>query len=519
MTASPLLELERVTKSFGPMRALDEVSLTVEAGEVHAVLGENGAGKSTLIKVMAGVHQPDEGEIRLDGRRRRLTHPRQAQEAGISVVYQEFSLLGDRTVAQNIFVGREPRRAGVVDVGRMRRQTDQLLCELDIADKVRPDTVVRRLPVALQQMVEIAKALSFDARVVVMDEPTAALSPAESEALFGRIRALVERDVAVVYVSHRLPEVFALADRITVLRDGRLVGTRDIADTDVDDVVSMMVGRELGDLFPPPATPDEVGDVAYEVVAGGNGRLAAIDLTLRRGEIVGVGGLEGAGQAELVAAVFGLDPFTTGTVAVQGRPTTIGSPRAAIDAGIGLVPADRKQDGLVLGASISDNVALPARSVRSVRSRITGALHDLARAVMERLDLRARSLAQPVHHLSGGNQQKVSLGRWVASDASILVLHEPTRGIDIQAKALTHAALRDLARSGSAVLVVSSDLPELVGLSDRVIVMRDGRFVGKLAHGCSEDEVMALAVHRPADDGPHDSTTGPIVDDPVAAGP
>lgn len=504
----PLLEFKSVTKRFGPLTVLDGVSFDVRPGEVHAVMGENGAGKSTLIKVLAGVHRADGGTITYDGRDGQFDHPRQAQEAGVSVVYQEFSLLVERTVAQNIYLGREPRtHLGLVDRRAMHASTKELLARLRISDRVRPDTVVRDLPVALQQMVEIAKALSFDARVVVMDEPTAALSPAESEALFDRIRELVERDVAVVYVSHRMPEVFALSDRITVLRDGVHVGTRPTADLDVDDVVSMMVGRPLDDLFPSVATADEIGEERLALRAAGNRSLDALDLVVRSGEIVGVGGLEGAGQAELAQALFGVVPFDRGAVEIDGESVRFRSPRDAIAAGVALVPSDRKQEGLVLGLSINDNIALPARSVRSVKGRIAGSMYELARRVMAAFDLRARSLAQPVGTLSGGNQQKVSIGRWVVSGCGILVLHEPTRGIDIQAKALTHEKIRELARDGAAVVVISSDLPELIGLSDRIVVMRDGAFVGELAHGCGESDVMRLAVHD-ADSSTRDQDAG-----------
>ena len=496
---SPLLEVEGISKRFGPVVALDGVSVDVKPGEVHAVVGENGAGKSTLIKILAAVYRPDAGTMSYRSEPYTFNHPRQAQLAGISVVYQEFSLLPERTVAENIYLGREPRnRVGLVDRTRMNSDTGDLLAELHVADKIRPDTQVKRLPVALQQMVEIAKALSFDSQIVIMDEPTAALTPTESESLFERIGYLTERGVGILYVSHRMPEVFRLADRVTVLRDGQHVGTKAVSELSAGEVVSMMVGRELDELFPDVAIPEELGDLALEIRDAGSDALSDLNLSVRRGEIVGIGGLEGAGQQNLAEALFGLDPLSTGSVRVNGVQQRLDSPQAAIDAGIGYVPADRKQEGLILGMSVRQNLSVPWWALKTVRQRVTDK-DERGRRTMQRLDLRASSMSQKVSELSGGNQQKVSIGKWVVSDAEVLVLHEPTRGIDIQAKALTHEALRQLARDGRAIVVISSDLPELIGLCDRIVVMRDGRFVGELPHGSTEDEVMRLAVEVDAE--------------------
>jgi ABC-type sugar transport system ATPase subunit len=490
----PLLQMRGITKSFFGVPVLDAVDLDVMAGEVHAVVGENGAGKSTLMKILVGAYQPDEGSILLDGEEVRFSHPRQAQERGVSIIYQEFNLLPERTVAQNIFLGREPARGPLVDNRAMEEATAKLLAELGVEGTILPDTPVRELPVAQQQTVEIAKALSFEARILVMDEPTAALSPHEVDALFERVRLLQERGLAVLYISHRMKEIFELSRRITVLKDGRKVDTVASDSVRPGELVRMMVGRELDHYFPPRATAGEIGPVRLQVRGGAIGKLHDINLEVRAGEIVGLAGLAGAGRTEVARAIFGVEPFTSGVVELNGKPIRIRSPRQAIRAGIGFLTEDRKLEGLVLPQSVRDNALLALRSLGRARveerpGRAAPSVLDLAR----RVELRAASLEQEVRYLSGGNQQKVVLAKWLATRAQILIFDEPTRGIDVGAKAGIHELMRELARAGAAILMISSELPEVIGMSDRILVMRDGTIAGELPPGASEAQIMLLA--------------------------
>jgi ABC-type sugar transport system ATPase subunit len=490
----PLLQMRGITKSFFGVPVLDAVDLDVMAGEVHAVVGENGAGKSTLMKILVGAYQPDEGSILLDGEEVRFSHPRQAQERGVSIIYQEFNLLPERTVAQNIFLGREPARGPLVDNRAMEEATAKLLAELGVEGTILPDTPVRELPVAQQQTVEIAKALSFEARILVMDEPTAALSPHEVDALFERVRLLQERGLTVLYISHRLKEIFELSRRITVLKDGRKVDTVASDSVRPGELVRMMVGRELDHYFPPRAAAGEIGPVRLQVRGGAIGKLHDINLEVRAGEIVGLAGLAGAGRTEVARAIFGVEPFTSGVVELNGKPIRIRSPRQAIRAGIGFLTEDRKLEGLVLPQSVRDNALLALRSLGRARveerpGRAAPSVLDLAR----RVELRAASLEQEVRYLSGGNQQKVVLAKWLATRAQILIFDEPTRGIDVGAKAGIHELMRELARAGAAILMISSELPEVIGMSDRILVMRDGTIAGELPPGASEAQIMLLA--------------------------
>jgi len=413
----------------------------------------------------------------------------------VSIIYQEFNLLPERSVAQNIFVGREPVKGLIIDRRRMEEETAGLLADLGVARSISPRRVVGKLSVAQQQTVEIAKALSFDARILMMDEPTAALSPYEVEALFERVRILQARGLAVLYISHRLEEIMALSGRVTVLKDGQKVGTVATGETSTGKLVSMMVGRELDHYFPPKATPEEVGEAALTVENGGNERLHDINLTLRRGEVVGVAGLEGAGRTELARAIFGADPFTSGRVTLAGRDVAMRSPRTAIRQGIGFLTEDRKSEGLVLIQSIRDNALL---GIRALGAQLSGrgengdkgsSLHSLARSV----DLRAAGLYQEVRYLSGGNQQKVVLMKWLATRAKLLIFDEPTRGIDVGAKAGIHELMRELARDGAAILMISSELPEVIGMSDRILAMREGSIAGELPPGSDEASIMTLA--------------------------
>ncbi|HWV23215.1 MAG TPA: sugar ABC transporter ATP-binding protein [Thermomicrobiales bacterium] len=487
----PLLALRGIGKSFPGVRALHDVDLDVHAGEVHALMGENGAGKSTLMKVVSGVYQPDAGYILLDGEPVSFHHPREAQERGINIIHQEFNLLPDRTVAQNIFLGREPKKGWLVDARAMDEETQKLLDYLGAGRSISPRTLVGRLSVAQQQTVEIAKALSFQSRIVVMDEPTASLASAEVDALFERVRALQETGIAFVYISHRLDEIRKITQRLTVLKDGELVGTGLTSDFSTAQIVSMMVGRELSDYYPPYGDPATFGEPVLTIDGGGNDEIRDIDLAIRAGEIVGIAGLEGSGRTELARAIFGVDPFTRGEMSLQGAVVRFGHPRQAIGAGIGFLSEDRKSEGLVLNASILDNTLLAVRSVVG-RSR-AGSSRSAVANEARRVDLRASGLHQETRFLSGGNQQKVVLMKWLSTGSRLFIFDEPTRGIDVGAKAGIHELMRNLANAGAAILMISSELPEVIGMSDRIVVMRRRTFAGELPAGSSEDAIMAMA--------------------------
>jgi ABC-type sugar transport system ATPase subunit len=493
MDATPLLEMRRITKAFLGSVVLEDVDLDCRAGEVHAVVGENGAGKSTLMKVLAGAYQPDGGEILIDGEPRSFHHPIDAQAAGVTIIYQDFNLLPGRTVAENVFVGREPARFGLVDRGRMEADTARLLAEIG-ERSFSPRSRVGDLSVAQQQVVELVKARSLDARILVMDEPTAALADEETAALLELVRRLRDGGLAILYISHRLREVFAAADRVTVLKDGRRVDTLPVTATTPEQLVAKMVGRELDGYTPPRAEPSELGQVRLAVRGGGNHFLSGIDLEVRAGEIVGIAGLQGAGRTELARAMFGADPFTEGTVEIDGVVRRPRSPRDGIAAGLGFLTEDRKDEGLALGQSVRDNTLLGLRALRGWRRRGQGRTRTtLVDELTRSTELRARSLHQEVRFLSGGNQQKVVLAKWLALEPGALLFDEPTRGIDVGAKAAVHELMRQLARSGRAVVMISSELPELIGMSDRILVMHEGRIAGELPGGATEQQVIALA--------------------------
>ncbi|WP_422739790.1 sugar ABC transporter ATP-binding protein [Micromonospora sp. WMMD729] len=489
---APLLALRGIGKSFLGVRVLGDVDLDVAPGEVHAVVGENGAGKSTLMKIVSGGYAPDEGTIEFAGQPRAFHGPRDAQRAGVGIIHQEFNLLPERTVAENVYLGHEPLRRGLVDRRAMLDRTRELLTS--IGETALPaDARVGRLGVAQQQVVEIAKALALDARLLIMDEPTAALADQEVELLYGLVRRLQERGIGLLYVSHRLTEVFDLSNRITVLKDGRRVTTVDTASTTADELVRHMVGRELSSYYPDRAGPDDRGPVRLTVRGGGNRKLSGVDLELRAGEVLGVGGLQGSGRSALARALFGVAPFTTGVVELDGEPVRLRSPRAAMRAGIAYVTEDRKGEGIVARQSVLDNALLASRAVfaaRSGRAARTARVRELLAAV----EVRAAGDDQEIRFLSGGNQQKVVLARWLALNPRILIFDEPTRGIDVGAKSAIHDLVRRLARDGAAVLMISSELPELLGMSDRIIVLRDGRIAGELPAGATEEDVVALAV-------------------------
>jgi ribose transport system ATP-binding protein len=493
---APRFEMRGIRKVFPGVVALDGVSFACRAGEIHALCGENGAGKSTLMKVLGGVYAPDGGEILVDGAAARFAHPAAARAAGISIIHQELSLLPDRSVAENIHLGIEPVRRFRLDRAAMREGARSLLARL--SSDLDPDTPARDLTIAEQQTVEIAKALAVDARILVMDEPTAALDDVEAARLLQLVRDLKDAGVAVVYISHRMPEVFAIADTVTVLKDGRHVATRPRAETGADEVVRLMVGRPLSDYYPPRPT-DPPGDPVLRVEGGGNALLAEIDLVVRRGEIVAVAGLEGSGKTALARAVVGAEPFLSGRMWIGAKEARPASVRAALSRGLGLVPEDRKRDGLALMQSVRDNGLLARRGLAGLFSRPNGKAVGAAEidGILAAVDVRAVSWEQEIRLLSGGNQQKAILARWLACDPQLLVFAEPTRGVDVAAKAAIYRLMRDFAARGRGILVATSDLPEALGLADRILVMRAGRIVGERPGGATEEEVMALATgHR-----------------------
>ncbi|MEU1087958.1 sugar ABC transporter ATP-binding protein [Streptomyces sp. NPDC005892] len=495
---TPVLALEGVSKSFGAVRALRGVSLRLYAGEAHALAGENGAGKSTLIKALAGVHRPDAGTVLLDGRPVEFHGPADARDAGVAVIYQEPTLFPDLSVAENIFVGRQPRRSlGRVDHRAVKRAAAELFERLGV--DLDPDQPARGLSIADQQLVEIAKALSFDARVLIMDEPTAALTGSEVARLFGVVGALRAQGAAVLFISHRLEEIFALCQRVTTLRDGTWISSEPIDGLSEDDLVRRMVGRDLDELYPKQVT--EIGEVALSVRRlTREGVFTDVSFDVRRGEIVGLAGLVGAGRSEVARAVFGVDRFDGGEVEVLGKRLKPGAPSVAMAAGLALVPEDRRAQGLVMDMSIERNIGLTgfAETTRAgVMDR--GAERDRAVDWAVKLQVKYARLADVVGTLSGGNQQKVVLAKWLATRPQVLIVDEPTRGIDVGTKAEVHRLLSSLAAEGVAVLMISSDLPEILGMADRVLVMHEGRLTAEIPRSeATEETVMAAATGRAA---------------------
>ncbi|MCX4671976.1 sugar ABC transporter ATP-binding protein [Streptomyces sp. NBC_01381] len=498
--SSDVLSASRLTKRFPGVRALDAVDFTARAGEVHALIGENGAGKSTLIKVLTGVYAPDAGELTYNGRQLSFSTPLEAQHAGISTIYQEVNLVPLMSVARNLFLGREPRgRLGLIDFRRMHREAAEALRRLGIRVDVRRP--LRELGVGTQQMVALARAVSVDARVVIMDEPTSSLEPREVQTLFGVIRMLRDRGIAVIYVSHRLEELYEVCDTVTVLRDGKRVHTGPIAELDRLRLVSLMLGREVGDVREEGVTKftgshDTSGQpvlAARELTV--RHQLHGVSLDIRPGEVVGLGGLLGSGRSETAKAIAGALPPDSGRVLIAGAPVRTGSTPAAIRAGISLLPEDRKAEGIVPGLSVRENIALAALPRLSrfglVDERRMDALVD---TFIKRLRIKASSPHQKVGELSGGNQQKVLLARWLAMNPKVLLLDEPTRGIDVGAKAEVQKLIDELAEEGLAVLLISSDMEELVEGSDRVIVLKDGAVVQELSGADVTEDALLRAI-------------------------
>ena len=496
-TNQPLLEVQNISKRFPGVQALDDVSVEFFPGEIHAVVGENGAGKSTLMKIMAGAYYPDTGKIIFEGEEISFTHPEQAIKRGISIIYQEFNLLPERTVAQNIFLGREPSKFGLVDSRKLNQMASEVLEEIDVGGLVEPTALVGALSVAEQQMVEIAKAISLNAKILIMDEPTAALTITEVNLLSELINRLKERGIAIIFISHRLAEIFAIAEKITVLKDGKLIDTVLTEQVSTEDIVQMMVGRFLDHYYPPLGSEEDFGKVVLRVKEASNQKLTAINFELRMGEVLGVAGLQGSGRTELAQALFGIVPFKTGSYELNGTTRMIKSPSRAIKSSVGFVSEDRKAEGLLPQQPIRDNILLTVRAIQRAFTPISKngikRAPNLVPELGERVDIRTDSYDREVNALSGGNQQKVILSKWLASEANVFIFDEPTRGIDVQAKASIHDLIRELTSNGKAVLMISSELPEVIGMSDRILVMHEGRIAGELPAQSSEVEIMRLA--------------------------
>ena len=475
-TAAPLLELRGVTKRFGGVTALDAVDFDLRAGEIHALLGENGAGKSTLIKVLGGIHVPETGSIRIDGRATVIRSVAGADRHGIRIIHQELSLAPNLSVAENIYLGREPTWLGLLSRHGMFRAAEDLVRALGLDEIREVRTIVSQLSVAHQQLVEIARALSCRARILVLDEPTSALSEAETEALFATLRRLRTQGVGTIYISHRLEEILRLADRITVLRDGRSIGTQSAAAVSQQELVRWMVGREIADHFRRPRSTG--GEPALEVRRLRNRRVHDVSFTVHYGEVLGIAGLVGAGRSELARAIFGIDPIQGGAIRIDGKPLHIAGPRDALRAGIVLVPEDRKLDGLIMSHSMAFNTALPwvADWIRFGIPNLRRRQSIVDRAVAG-FGIRLADSEQPVDTLSGGNQQKVLVGRWMEHRPKVLILDEPTRGVDVGAREEMFTIIASLVESGMAVLLISSDLSEVINVSHRIAVYRDGRIL------------------------------------------
>ncbi|MCX5533427.1 sugar ABC transporter ATP-binding protein [Streptomyces sp. NBC_00006] len=494
-SSEELLRIEGIRKTFPGVIALDSVDFDLRRGEVHVLLGENGAGKSTLIKMLSGAYTPDEGRITVGGEQVRIHGAQDAERLGIATIYQEFNLVPDLTVAENIFLGRQPRRFGLIDRKKMEADAEELLARVGV--KVSPRARVRELGIARLQMVEIAKALSLNARVLIMDEPTAVLTSEEVEKLFAIVRQLREDGVGVVFITHHLEEIGALGDRVTVIRDGRSVGQVPAA-TPEDELVRLMVGRSIDQQYPRerPDAQDTAGALLKVEGLTRDGVFHDVGFEVRAGEVVGIAGLVGAGRTEVVRAVFGADPYDSGSVEVAGSALPRHDVIAAMAAGVGLVPEDRKGQGLVLDQSVEENLGLVTMRAATRAGFVDRqGQHDAAERIAKQLGVRMAGLGQHVRTLSGGNQQKVVIGKWLLADIKVLILDEPTRGIDVGAKVEIYQLINELTAAGHAVLMISSDLPEVLGMSDRVLVMAQGRIAGELAaEEATQDSVMALAV-------------------------
>lgn len=489
-----ILRMEGITKTFPGVKALDDVRLDVGMGEIHALAGENGAGKSTLMKILSGEYSTESGTIFFNGEQVRITSPLMAQEIGISIINQELSLIPYLTVAQNIFLGREPRKkfSRLIDWTKLNKEAEKHLRRLKL--DFEPTTQVIDLSIAQQQMVEVAKALSLEAHIIIMDEPTSALTEKETEILFGLIKELSEQGIAIIYISHRMEEIKRLADRVTVFRDGCYIATSTISETTIDEIIHLMVGRKLQE-----SSPNEVAETNHELLRiadlSTSTKLSGIELSLNKGEILGIAGLVGAGRSELARAVFGIDPVDSGEIYIGGTQVKIRSPRDAIKAGIGFVPENRKEQGLLLNMTVSENITI------NILEELSSFLYldkkkglEIAGDYIEKLKVKTPGPSERTINLSGGNQQKIVIAKWLTTHPRIMILDEPTRGIDIGAKSEIYALIQDLAASGMGIVIISSELPEILRLSNRILVMCQGKIAAELSrHEASQDTIMHYA--------------------------
>lgn len=494
MNPAEFIQFRAITKTFGGVTALRDVTVNVGRGECHGLMGENGAGKSTLGKVLAGIHQPDRGEMLIDGHSHAFARPRDAMDAGVAMVHQELAFCPDLSAAENLSMGRYPRRFGglLLDREAMARRAETLLAAIGVNLDVRRP--MRELSTAQEQLVQIAAAVGTDPRILIFDEPTSSLAEPDAQNLFRLIEELKTRGITMIYVSHRMPELFRLCDRISVLRDGQYVGTLAKAEMTPDAVVRMMIGRSVEEYFPRHATA-KPGEVALRVRnLASPDKFRGVSFDVRAGEIVGFAGLVGAGRSEVARAIFGLDARATGEVTLDGKPLPLGNVQTAMRAGVGLVPEDRKRQGCVLGMPCRANISMALLD----RLRKNGVLdrgkeRQMAAKYFEQLRVKAASLEAPVNSLSGGNQQKIVLAKWLARGGRLLIVDEPTRGVDVGAKAAIHALIDELAQGGMAVMLISSELPEVINLSTRILVMRDGAIAGELSREqASQEAVLRL---------------------------
>jgi len=495
-TDTELLRLNGITKIFPGTVALSDVSFSVNKAEIHAIVGENGAGKSTLMNIISGSLLPDKGEIYLEGKKVNIRSPRDAQNLGISIVHQELALCPHLTVAENIYIGRLPKKsAKIVDFKKLNQMSQEVLSLFDEVN-IKPTDKVANLNVAQQQIVEIAKAITFNCKLLILDEPTSALSEADAAVLFKIIKDLKAKGITILYISHRLREIFELADRITVLRDGRYITTLNTAETNPDQVVSLMVGREIKEMYPPKST--SIGKEIFRVENISSDKVYNVSFSLREGEILGFAGLVGAGRTELAQTICGILPKHCGEIYLEGKKIEINSFEDAIRHKIGYVTEDRKQYGLFLKLPVAHNVSAIHLKYDYKRLLIDRQKElSLAQEFVKKLNVKTSSYVQLVMSLSGGNQQKVMIAKWLAINPRILILDEPTRGIDVGAKAEIHSLLRDLAKSGIGIILISSELPEIIGMCDRVLVMREGRITGELSgSSITEENIMQLAAHK-----------------------
>ena len=489
-----VLEMKDISKTFPGVKALDRVQLQVKPGEVHALMGENGAGKSTLMKILMGIYTKDDGgEILFDGKPYHVSNPKEAMDTGVAMIHQELNPILDMTVYENIFVGRELRKNGLVDKKAMIEESKKLIQDCGL--HVSPTDTLRNLTVAQCQLIEIIKAISVNAKVIVMDEPTAAITEREVELLFGHIRRLKAQGVAIIYISHRMDEIFTICDRVSVYRDGQYIGSGETKDLDEAQLIKMMVGREITDVFP--KLEAEIGEVVFEAkhIVRADNKVKDVSISVRRGEILGIGGLVGAGRSELVEGIFGMHKLSGGEIYVKGEKVTVHSPNDIIKKGVALVTEDRKVTGLNLSGSVNDNIAMVA-----IRKLLSNGLYSKTKArkaaqeYIGKLKIKTPSGDQIVGNLSGGNQQKVVIAKWLLNDPDIIILDEPTRGIDVGAKRDIYLLIGSLVQQGKAVIMISSEIPELMGVCDRIAVMSEGNLSGEVKRGeFSQERIMTLA--------------------------